>query len=48
MALNKGQCNMKKTNNFGKYNAARKAIVAYTGVTYRKASAILKQLNKGK
>ena len=42
---------MKKTNNFGKYNAARNAIVAYkAGVTYRKASVykILKQLNKGK
>ena len=37
---------MKKTNNFGKYNAARNAIVAYTGVTYAHASAMLKQLNQ--
>ena len=32
-------------NNFGSYNAARKAIVKYTGVTWKTASNMLKLVN---
>ena len=35
-------------NNFGKYNAATKAIVAYTGITWKEARKILKTINTRK